>query len=150
MQIPNIEPTGPQFIRRNDLTPAIRLHIATTALVARNLGIWGVITDLSRQYLISRMFVYLLASQLEQTSLIHFDGRPAVPTTGNDPYPWMLSLRLEGRCSLEAMSAIMKRFGIERSSVGGMSQDLHRFGALVPDTVSTEAGEVQFAIFFKR
>jgi hypothetical protein len=111
---------------------------------------WGVITALSRQYLISRMFVYLLASQLEQTSLIHFGERAAVPTSGNDPYPWMLSLRLEGRCSIEAMSAIMKRFGIERSSVGGLSQDLHRFGALVPDTVSTEAGEVQFAIFFKR
>jgi hypothetical protein len=109
-----------------------------------------VITALSRQYLISRTFVYLLASQLEQTGLINFDDRSAVPTTGNDPYSWMLSLRLEGRCSIEAMSAIMKRFGTERSSVGGISQDLHRFGAVVPDTVSTEGAEVQLAIFFKR
>jgi hypothetical protein len=93
------------------------------------------------------MFVYMLASQLEQTSLIHFDGRRAVPATGNDPYPCMLSLRLEGRCSIEAMSAIMSRFGIEKSSVGCISQYLHRFGALVPDTVSTEGGEVQLAIF---
>jgi hypothetical protein len=48
------------------------------------------------------------------------------------------------------MSAILKRFGIERSSVGGLSQDLHRFGALAPDTVSTEGAEVQLAIFFRR
>jgi hypothetical protein len=150
MQTPNIEPTGSSFIRRTDLTPAVRLHIATTALVARNLGIWGVITDLSRQYLISRMFVYMLASQLEQTSRIHLDGRPSAPTIEDDPYLWMLSLRLEGRCSIEAMSAIMKRFDLARSSVGCISQDLHRFGALAPDTVSTEGAEVQLAIFFER
>jgi hypothetical protein len=150
MQGPDVEPMGNKFIRRTDLTPAIRLHIATTALVAKNFGIWGATTALSRQYMISRTFVYVLAAQLEQTSRITFDARQAVPATWEDPYSWMLSLRLEGRCSIEAVSAIMKRFGIDKSSVGCISQQLHRFGALVPDTLSTEGAEVQLAIFFKR
>ena len=150
MRIQDIESIDNRFIRRTDLTPSIRSHIALTALAARSLGIWGVITTLSRQYMISRVFVYMLASKLETTSLITFGDRQAVPATGDDPYTWMLSLRLEGRCSIEATSAIMKRFGIEQSSVGSISQSLHRLGSWAPSTVSTAEGEVQLAIFFKR
>jgi hypothetical protein len=147
MHVPDVEPIGKKFIRRTDLTPAIRLQIAATALVAKNFGIWGVTTALSREYLISRTFVYRLAAQLEQTSQILFDARQPLAATWDDAYAWMLSLRLEGRCSLEAMSAIMQRFGREKSSVGCIRQQLHRFGALLPDTVSTEGAEVQLAIF---
>jgi hypothetical protein len=63
---PMIEMTAgnKRFIRRADLTPLIRLYIAFTALMAQRGAMWGKITELSRQYMISRMFVYMLAITL--------------------------------------------------------------------------------------
>ena len=93
-----------RFIRRADLTPMIRLYIAFTALMAQRGAVWGKITELSRQYMISRMFVYMLAATLEQHSLIIFGDNRCNPAVVEErlPYYYMLSLRLEGRCSIEA------------------------------------------------
>ena len=55
-----------KFIRRADLTPDIRLYIAYIALMAQQLNLWGRISDLAREFHISRMFVYMLASTLKQ------------------------------------------------------------------------------------
>jgi hypothetical protein len=63
------------------------------------------------------------------------------------PYRCMLSLRLEGHCSVEAVSEIMKRFGIGNSSVGSVSQHLNHFGSLLPDTLSADNGEIQTVIY---
>jgi hypothetical protein len=57
----------PSFLRRTDLTPYLRLYIAYTALMANILNSWGTITELSRQFQISRTFVYMLASKLDVT-----------------------------------------------------------------------------------
>jgi hypothetical protein len=144
---------GQKFIRRADLTPFIRLHIAFTVLLARQTRQWGTVTQLARQYLISRTFVYMLAVTLEQTSQIVFGEQfsPApVVTVVNEaylPYRYMVSLRLEGRCSLGAISTIMKRFAVENSSVGKISQTLQAIGALLPKTLCTHAGESQMVVF---
>ena len=57
-KISDMIPHGNKFVRRHDLTPSIRLYIAFTALTARAAGAWGKITALSRQFMMSRMFVY--------------------------------------------------------------------------------------------
>jgi hypothetical protein len=140
---------GQKFIRRSDLTPFIRLHIAFTALLAQQTRQWGTITQLARQYLISRTFVYMLAVTLEQTSQIVF-GEQLSPTVVREehlPYRYMLSLRLEGRCSIGAISTIMKRFDVEHSSAGKISHTLHEIGALLPNTLSSHGGEIQLVVF---
>ncbi|MFV9645434.1 MAG: hypothetical protein ACNYWU_06385 [Desulfobacterales bacterium] len=63
------------------------------------------------------------------------------------PYHYMLYLRLEGRCSIETISTIMKRFGIDNASVGSISQYLTYFGYLLPNTLSTVSNEIQMVVF---
>ena len=144
----NTTPYGNKFIRRADLTASTRLYIAFTALMVIEFNIWGKITELSRQFNISRMFVYMLAATLKQTTPIIFGDKPTknIIIEKRVPYEYMLSLRLEGRCSIGAISTIMKRFGIKNDSFGSISQYLHYFGGLLPSTLLAE-NEEQFVIF---
>ncbi len=64
-----------KFTRRNDLTTAIRLLIANTALYAQMTGAWGTITDLANAHDISRTFVYSLGSRLNATVRFWRNGR---------------------------------------------------------------------------
>ena len=66
-------------IRRTDLTSLIRLYIAFTGLMAQRLKMRGLITELARQFQISRMFVYMLMSTLEQNTPLIFGDRVNVP-----------------------------------------------------------------------
>ncbi len=59
----------------------------------------------------------------------------------------MLSLRLEGRSSIGAISTIMNRFELELSSTGSISQILSRIGGLLPMTISPEDGATQYLVF---
>ncbi len=140
---------GVKFLRRSDLTPYLRLSIAFTALEAQREKTWGIITALARTYHISRTFVYLLAAALAVTCDEVF-GPPLSPLYVRDvrmPYKYMLSLRLEGRCSIGAISTIMKRFEVELSSVGKISESLHEIGALLPSTVSWKGDSVKLVVF---
>ncbi len=140
---------GMKFMRRSDVTPSIRLCIAFTALQAQQEHIRGVITNLARTYAISRTFVYLLAASLAVTSEEIF-GPSLSPMVYRDvclPFRYMLSLRVEGRCSLGAISTMMKRFEVELSSVGKRSESVHAIGALVPSTVSWEGNSVKLVVF---
>ena len=118
------------------------------ALTAKVTGQWGKITELSRQFMISRMFVYMLASTLHDASLRVFGDKVLQPVVDSDlPYRYMLSLRLEGKISIEAISTIMTRFGIRNASVGSISQKLHRFGSLLPNTLVNNNDEVRLVVF---
>ncbi len=114
---------GLKFARRTDLTPEIRLAIAYSALEAQKTGKWGKITELARHFMISRTFVYMLASFLATASVIIFSATPAIASVTNQwlPFAYMLALRMEGRCSIEAISTLMKRFDVSFSSVGSVS-----------------------------
>ena len=57
---------GPKFVRRTDLSPVIRLYIGISAVLAQQQKQWGRVTQLARDYVISRTFVYMLACQVEQ------------------------------------------------------------------------------------
>jgi hypothetical protein len=145
----NMTAHGHKFLRRSDLTAITRLNIAFQALMAMESNLWGTITALSRQFQISRMFVYMLASTLKQTTPIIFGNihSQCMVIEKRLPYEYMLSLRLEGRCSIEAISIIMKRFGIDISSTGSISKHLKYFGSLLPSTLLAEDNP-QFVIFF--
>ena len=59
----------------------------------------------------------------------------------------MLSRRLEGHSSIGAISTIMNRFDYELCSTGSISQTLSRIGGLLPTTLSTEKGIIQYLVF---
>jgi hypothetical protein len=143
---------GAKFIRRTDLTPSIRLYIAYTALMARSSGIWGAVSELSRRFMISRMFIYTLSCTLERHSQILFGDNRLTPPAIEEklqrlPYQYIVSLRLEGQCSIGAISTIMKRFDIDLSSVGSISRILYHFGSLLPNTLTTDGSHVQLVVF---
>lgn len=125
---------GKKFLRRGELTPPLRLIIAFTALMS---GTWGTITRLSRQYAISRMFVYMLRNDLETATLQIFGALTSqkVVVESRLSYMHILCYRLEGKCSIEGISTIMKRLGIVNSSVGYISQTLDYIGSLLSNTL---------------
>ncbi len=138
-----------KFIRRSDLTPYIRLSIACTALQAQREHLWGVITGLAHTYVISRTCGYLLAASFAVTCEEVF-GPSLSPRVSRDvrwPYRDMLSLRLEGRCSLGAISTLMTRCEVDLSSVGKISQSMHGLGTLLPSTLSWGGESVKLVVF---
>jgi len=125
------------------------LAIANIALSAQMFGEWGTITALANQYDVSRTFVYSLASTLKEVASMLFveAGCLHSPSIRELSIQVMLSLRLEGRSSIGAISTIMERFGLNLSSTGSISQILSRIGAVLPMTVSTEEGIIQYLVF---
>ena len=148
-QIMTHHPHSTRFIRRHDLTGKTRIYIAAAALYAQMTGEWGKITELSRKFNVSRTFVYMLVHAMISFGEIAFGENQHLPSTDSEQLilQWQLSLRLEGKCSIPAVSSIMKRFGIPNASVGSISQNLTKLGSMLPNTVSTEKDEVKLAIF---
>lgn len=134
VMLSDIDSKGKKFLRRSDLTPRTRLIIAFTALVSNQ---WGIITRLSRQFAVSRMFIYLLVRDLESAEFEFFGVRFAQAQRAEKRviYGHILSFRLEGKCSIEAISKLMKRQGIANNSVGYISERLDYIGSLLPNTV---------------
>jgi hypothetical protein len=100
---------------------------------------------------VSRTFVSLVAATMQQAGNLLFRERCALPTAcdATRPYRYLLSLRLEGRCRIGAISTIMKRFGVAPSSAGAISQTLQAIGDLLPNTLSTQANEIHLVVFLR-
>jgi len=138
------------FTRRTDLTTAIRLTIASSALHAKMNRVWGTITDLAEKYHISRPFVYSLAETLKEAGQFLFTEATefvSVASPRQLAIQVMLSLRLEARSSIGAISTVMNRFDHELSSTGSISQILSCVGGLLPTTISTDGGIIQYLVF---
>lgn len=109
---------------------------------------WGTVTQLSKQYLISRTFVYMLIHDLEH-AIPHIFGEQTVCEKiidKRDCYEYILSLRLEGKCGIEAISTIMNRFGYPNNSVGFISQALNDIGSLLDNTLNRQQ-TIQLVIY---
>lgn len=135
-----------KFTRRDDLSPSLRFIIAYTAWMSHQ---WGTITQLARQYLISRTFVYMLQHDLEN-AIPHIFAEQTVSEkiiNKRDCYEYILSLRLEAKCGIEAISTIMNRFGYPNNSVGFISQALNNIGSLLDNTLSTHQQTIQLVIY---
>ena len=59
----------------------------------------------------------------------------------------ILFLRLEGKCSIETISAYLKRFGFSNSSVGYISQILNDIGSALQNRQTFSEGD-QFIVIF--
>ncbi|MEI6067357.1 MAG: hypothetical protein WCP96_08460 [Methylococcaceae bacterium] len=113
-------------------------------------GVWGTITRLADEYGISRTFIYALANKLKKVGQLLFEESTVAthaPSLREQALERMLSLRLECASSIGATSTVMTRFGLELSSTGSISQSLSQIGGLLPMTVSTEPGIIQYLVF---
>lgn len=59
----------------------------------------------------------------------------------------ILAHRFEGKCSLDAISTLMKRSNMPYSSVGYISEFLSHVGGCLPNTVENKQDSIQFVVF---
>ena len=133
-----------KFLRRDDLTVEIRLYIACMALLCNK---WGIITGMAKRYAISRTFVYMLQSQLNRAveDYFHVGSAPSekelVIGEKEKSLEYALLLRLEGKCSIPAISGILMKMGMKNASVGTISQKLNEIGQYLPNTFQHAQGK---------
>ena len=138
---------SPKFHRRKDLTVEIRLHIAFMALLCNK---WGIITGIAKRYAISRTFVYMLQSQLNSAIEDYFyvgnasSKKELMIEEKTKSLEYSLLLRLEGKCSIPAISGILKKMGMKNASVGTISQNLNQIGKYLPDTFHVNNGAILY------
>ena len=72
--LPKFVFTGKKFLRRKEITDAIRGHIAVSGFLAMQNSQYGLITNLSRQFNVSRTFVSPHSLILNLKKLILHEG----------------------------------------------------------------------------
>lgn len=140
--------TPPKFILRDDLTLEIRTAIAFQAYMAQQDSRWGVISQLARTYQVSRQFIYgLLAGFKAGCSTLFMPQTAAAQPTREELEARILAYRLEGRCSLSAISTLMQRDGLPFSSQGAISEWLTQVGQALPNTLRHENDSPHAIVF---
>jgi hypothetical protein len=132
-----------KFIRRPDLTPHTRIEIVKLAWL--NQGLYGKMTQIAQDYDISRTFLYQMiwAANLQLETLFS-DQQPLGPAPQPLWEPFILLLRLEGKCSIPSLSAILKYFQYQPHSVGYLSECFQHYGGTLPSTLSMAEHKVVF------
>jgi Transposase len=132
-----------KFTRRPDLDPQTRIEIVKHVWI--NQGTYGKMVQIAQAYQISRTFLYQLSwAARHHLELLFSDSQHLVKPPNFQLEPWILLLRLEGKCSIPSISSIFKHFDYEPSSVGYLSQYLQDYGRSVPSTLSMEQKKVVF------
>ena len=116
------------------------MHIAYIGYMAQELQQWGKITALAKAYEISRQFIYTLIEKFRSLLPQLFDSQNSISVISKkELFSKMLSYRMEGRCSIEAISTLMQRDELALSSVGMISQTLSSIGKLLPHSIKSNA-----------
>ena len=113
----------PLFQRRADLTFQKRFLLAYIILFQNS---WGTVTHLASKYNVSRPFIYENAKVFSE--LLEPDKSKTLSLSREKATKFMLSARLEGKCSMASISALMKRQKIPYNSIGSISQTLKTIG----------------------
>src|SRR6266446_5586771 len=124
-----------KFIRRHDLTPHTRIEMVRRAWLHQ--GLYGKMTQIAQEYHISRTFLYQLiwAANLQLETLFS-DQKPQVQDFQPLFEPFILLLRLEGKCSIPSLSSILKYFQYQPNSVGYLSACFQHYGTALPSTLA--------------
>jgi len=122
-----------------EITSDIRLTISVEAYLAQIHRKYGAITALANKYNISRQFVYNLLYILQISFVIFFSAiEEAELNKKRESVKWILALRFEGKCSIGAISTIMKRMNPLYSSEGYISQTIKEVGKFLPRSQEIE------------
>lgn len=132
-----------KFTRRHDLDPQTRIDIVKHVWI--NQGIYGKMTQMAQTYHISRTFLY----QLSWAARHHLEDLFRDPQHLVEPpelllEPWMLLLRLEGKCTIPSLSSILQRMAYRPSTVGYLSESLQAYGRCIPSTLAMSHQKVVF------
>src|SRR6266704_5752863 len=117
-------------MRRPDVDNVARVTIAVQAFLG--LGVYGEITRIARFYQVSRLFVYTLLWQLLALYAFEVHDPLSAQAIRKEVDRDILLLRLEGQCSLEAISHILTQLGLPFSSIGYISQRLGAYARVRP------------------
>jgi len=114
------------------------MNVAYMGYIAQELKQWGVITELAKFYSVSRQFIYTLINTFKAIMPQLFSPqRKEESISKKELFSKMLSYRMEGRCSIEAISSLMQRDKLALSSVGMISQTLSSIGKLLPSNIES-------------
>jgi hypothetical protein len=132
-----------KFTRRPDLDPQTRIEIVKHVWI--NQGIYGKMVQIAQEDQISRTLLY----QLTWAARDHLEELFSDPQHLAQPphlllEPWILALRLEGKCSIPSISSIFQHFDYQPGSVGYLSEFLQDYGRSVPSTLSMSHKKVVF------
>lgn len=129
-----------KYQRRPDINSLMRVQIAVQAFIG--IGIYGEITHIANEHNISRLFVYQLLWQL----LGLFQTNPSELFSKTREQRKLdlhiLLLRLEGKCSLEAISEIVKHLGFSVHSISYISQRITAYAQSLPSDLPAQAKTV--------
>ena len=101
------------------------MALVAQAFTAQVNHIWGKITDLSREYKVSRTFIYSeLSIFKEEMGRLFFPEKKVEPISKQACEAVILAYRFEGKCSIDAISTLMKRTDMLPSSTG-IHQPVH-------------------------
>jgi hypothetical protein len=132
-----------KFIRRHDLTPHTRIEMVRLAWL--NQGLYGKMTQIAQEYHISRTFLYqLMWAADRQLETLFSDRKPYIEAPHPLFEPFILLLRLEGKCSLPSLASILKYFHYQPHAVGYLSECFQHDGAALPSTLSMAEHKVVF------
>jgi len=126
-----------KFMRRPDIDHVARVTIAVQAFLG--LGVYGEITRIAQSYQVSRLFVYKLVWQLLTVYALQVCEPSSTQAMRKEVDRHILLLRLEGQCSLENISQIIKQLGLPHASVGYISQRLTAYARALPTEVISGA-----------
>ena len=132
-----------KFIRRSDLEPHTRIDIVRLAWQGQ--GIYGKMTQLAREYHISRTFLYQMTwAAHRQLEILFSDSKDLVQDPQPLLEPLILLLRLEGTCSIPSLSSILTYLQYQPNSVGYLSECFQTYGRALPSTLSMTESKVVF------
>ena len=120
----------------------MRIQIGVQAFLG--MGKYGEITRLAKNYNVCRLFIYQLLWEMRDLFEIE-------PKRINSKYEQkqidreIIMLRMEGKCSLEAISEILKDRGVKTNSISYISQRIKALAEVVPSQESSE-NKIEFYI----
>ncbi len=132
-----------KFVRRPDLDAQTRIHIVMLAWLHQ--GVYGKMTQIAQYYRISRTFLYqlLLVANLH-LEVLFSDEKCLIQKDQYCLESLILLLRLEGKCSIPSIAAILKTLQYQPNSVGYLSDFFQSAGRALPSTVSMASKKVVF------
>lgn len=138
----------PKFIRRKDLAIETRVDLVAQAFTAQINHIWGGITNLSKQYKVSRTFIYSELSIFKKgMGKLFSPEKKAEPTSREACEAAILAYRFEGKCSIDAISTLMKRADMPLSSTGSISEYLSQTGRALDNTLKNKNRAAMLVVF---
>lgn len=139
-----------KYHRRLDITPSLRLKIASEALYSKE---YGKITKLSKKYQISRPFIYSLKTHLSVLGTMLFCTNKGSEVLSDSKsvkavelIREILTLRLEGKCGIEGINTLLKRKHFQGCSVGNISKLLNFVGSSLSMEIESKA-TIIYAVF---